>query len=82
MDKYEIKSKVEQHGNFKYIFMNEEELRAELKGWCREDLINWLKWNDPNGVYDDEESLTEIGSILTYEEGVELIVNQIVQNVS
>ena len=64
---------VKKHGNYQYVFMNEIELRAELKNWSRQSLIDWLKWNDPNGVYDDKQSLNEIGSILSHEEAVEII---------
>jgi hypothetical protein len=80
MENYEIKKLVEKHGNYRYIFMNEVELRDELRNWCRQDLINWLKWNDRNGIYDDEQSMAEIGCIMTYEEGVEIMINQIIQN--
>lgn len=60
--------------------MNEVELRTELKNWSRKDLIEWLTWNDPNGIYNDEQSMDELGNILTYEEGVEIMINQIIQN--
>lgn len=80
MDKYEVKQYIDKHPNYRYVFMNEEELKIELKGWCRQDLINWLKWNDSNGIYDDEQSLAEIGCIMTYEEGVGIMINQIIQN--
>ena len=79
MDTYEISKLIEKHGNYRYIFMNEEALRTELKGWCRQDLINWLKWNDPKGIYDDTQSLAEIGCLMTYEEGVEIMIEQIIQ---
>ncbi len=79
MDSYEIKKLIEKHGNYRYIFMKEEELRIELKNWCRQDLVNWLKWNDRNGIYDDEQSMAEIGSVMTFEEGVEIMMNQIFQ---
>lgn len=68
------------NGNYRYIFMNEEQLRTELKNWCRQDLINWLKWNDSNGIYDDNQSMAEIGCVMSYEEGVEIIIKQIIQN--
>lgn len=79
MNKYEVSELLKKHGNYKFIFMNEEELRTELKGWCRQDLINWLKWNDRNGIYDDKQSMAEIGCIMSYEEGVEIMINQIIQ---
>lgn len=76
----EDKSLIGKHSYYRYIYMTEPELRNELKKWCREDLIYWLKWNDPNGIYDDKQSLQELGNILTYEEGVEIMVRQIIQN--
>jgi len=65
------------HPNYRITFLNEESLRHELKNWCREDLILWLKWNDPNGIYNNQESMEELGNIMTYEEGIEIIVKQI-----
>lgn len=64
--------------DYRYQIMDlkENELRAKLETWSREDLISWLKWNDPNGIYRDDESMLELGNIMTYEEGVELIVKQ------
>jgi hypothetical protein len=62
--------------NYRYTFMSEEELRNELKNWSRQNLINWLSWNDKNGIYRDEESFAELGAIMTYEEGVEIMVRQ------
>jgi hypothetical protein len=43
-------------------------------------LINWLKWNDLNGIYDDKQCMAETGDIMSYEEGVEIMVKQMVQN--
>ncbi len=62
--------------NYQYKFMAEVELRNELKTWSKQDLINWLSWNDPNGIYRDEESLAELGSIMTYKQGVEIMIRQ------
>jgi hypothetical protein len=69
---------LEKHRNYRLTFLNEDELRRELAAWCREDLISWLKWNDPNGIYGDEESIEELGNVMTWEEGVELVVGQVV----
>lgn len=69
---------IRKNTNYYLTFLNEEEIRNELKNWCRQDLINWLKWNDQNGIYADEESMNELGNIMSYEEGVELIVKQII----
>jgi hypothetical protein len=43
----------------------------------REELILWLSWNDPNGVYTDEDSIGEIGHVMTREEGIECMKNQL-----
>lgn len=67
------------HANYRYMFMPEEELRETLKTWSRHQLISWLKWNDRNGIYGDEESLAELGNIMSYEEGVEIMIDQIYQ---
>lgn len=42
----------------------------------REQLIEWLCWNDPNGVYRDEDSIREGMEVLSYEEAYELYLNQ------
>lgn len=71
---------INKHPNYRIIFLNEEELREELKSWSRSDLIGWLKWNDPNGVYDDHQSLQEFGNIMTHQEGIEIIIKQVLQS--
>lgn len=71
-----------QHPYYRYLDLTEEELRMELKNWCREDLIQWLCWNDKNGIYRDKESIDEIGEVLTYQEGVEIMIKQITENQS
>lgn len=79
MGNYQIKTLIEKHLNYRFIFMYEVELRTELKNWSRKDLIEWLTWNDPNGIYNDEQSMDELGNVMTYEEGVEIMINQIIQ---
>lgn len=49
----------------------------ELNSWSRLDLIEWLCWNDQNGVYKDEDSLAEFGNILNREEAIEIMTRQI-----
>ena len=43
----------------------------------REEIIDWLQWNDRNGVYRDEESLVEFDTIVSKEEGIEIVMRQI-----
>jgi hypothetical protein len=42
----------------------------------REQLIDWLYWNDPNGVYRDEDSIREGMEILSYQEALDLYIKQ------
>jgi hypothetical protein len=49
----------------------------ELNSWSRLDLIEWLCWNDRNGVYKDEDSLAEFGNVLSKEEAIEIMTRQI-----
>jgi hypothetical protein len=46
----------------------------------REDLIEWLCWNDANGIYRDEQSLKELGNVMTCEEGLEIVLRQVEEN--
>ena len=57
-----------------------ESLILLVNSMAREDLIEWLMWNDSNGVYDDEQSLKEFGNIVSREEGIEIFLRQIEEN--
>ena len=48
-----------------------------LKYTSREEIIDWLQWNDPNGIYTDLESIQEFGNIMNKDEGVEIVKRQI-----
>lgn len=67
---FDNKSLQTQHPNLRIISLDEASLRNELSGWSRADIIAWLEWNDPNGVYADRASMREFGAVLTVEEGV------------
>jgi hypothetical protein len=54
-----------------------DDLLNELNSWSRLDLIEWLSWNDRNGVYKDEESLAEFDNVLSKEEAIEIMTRQI-----
>ncbi len=64
---------------WEYELMNfkGKELLEELNKLDRLTIIEWLMWNDRNGVYDDQSSLREFGNILSKEEGIEIIQRQI-----
>ena len=65
------------HPYYKLMVLSGEKLQTELNTWSRESLIEWLSWNDRNGVYRDEDSLREFDNILSKEEAVEIIIRQI-----
>lgn len=56
-----------------------DDLTEFLKHASREEIIDWLQWNDPNGVYRDKASLSEFGTILSKGEGIEIIKRQILE---
>jgi hypothetical protein len=65
-----------------YEIMNlqRDELSATLQTWTRTELIEWLCWNDRNGVYKDKETMQEFGYIVSKEEAMEIITRQILQD--
>lgn len=60
----------------KHIFFDVT-MSTDLESWTREELIDWLCWNDHNGVYRDEDSIQEFGNIMSKSEAIELIKNQL-----
>ena len=67
------------HPYYKLIELSGEILETELGSWSRLDLIEWLCWNDRNGVYRDEQSLQEFDNVLSKEEAIEIITRQITE---
>ena len=65
------------HPYYKLMELSGDNLLLELNCWSREDLIEWLCWNDRNGVYKDEDSLREFDNILGKEEAIEIITRQV-----
>ena len=51
--------------------------KEDLKNMSREQLIAWLKWNDRNGVYSDEDSQREGMEPITHEVALEIALRQI-----
>lgn len=69
--------------NFNYpsvLEMNDAELIILLNSLTKEDIAEWLMWNDPNGIYSDEQSIKELGNIMSREEGLEIILRQVEEN--
>jgi hypothetical protein len=67
------------HPYYKLMDLKGAALEMELSSWSRLDLIEWLCWNDRNGVYKDEESLQEFGNTVSKEEAIEIITRQITE---
>lgn len=65
------------HPYYKLMELRADVLKNELDSWSRLDLIEWLCWNDRNGVYRDEDSLNEFGNTVSKEEAIEIISRQI-----
>ena len=59
---------------------DDETLNKFFEEVTREELILWLSWNDANGVYTDEDSMSEFDRLMTKEEGIECMKNQILPN--
>lgn len=53
--------------------LDKEDLLIELNSWSRIELIDWLCWNDKNGIYRDDESLSEIDNVLGKLESIEIM---------
>ncbi|MDP2414289.1 hypothetical protein [Daejeonella sp.] len=58
----------------------EDKIVLLINAFSREDIIEWLSWNDHNGIYTDEQSLKEFGNVMSLEEGIEIIFRQIEEN--
>jgi len=52
-----------------------ETQRDILLNGSREDIIRWLKWNDPNGVWSDEDSESEGYGPISLEDAREAMRN-------
>ncbi|PWH86038.1 hypothetical protein [Brumimicrobium oceani] len=65
------------HPFYQLMELKDQELKNELTSWSRLELIEWLSWNDRNGVYNDEDSLREFDNILKKDQAIEIITRQI-----
>jgi hypothetical protein len=50
--------------------------KEEVLGMSRESLIEVLEWNDPHGIYSDEDSKSEGLLPITRQEAIEIICRQ------
>lgn len=80
MSTYIEEDEKHRHPYYKIMELKGDLLVKELNTWSRLDLIEWLSWNDKNGVYKDDQSLKEFGNILGKEEAIEIIARQITES--
>jgi len=62
------------------VDLPEEKVLPLLNILTRTEIIEWLAWNDPNGIYSDERSLKELGNVMSKEEGLEIMLRIIEEN--
>ena len=67
------------HPYFKMMDLSEKELIPAITAMSREEIINWLQWNDSNGVYSDKQSIDEFGNIMSKKEAEKIILRQILE---
>lgn len=60
--------------------LSDRELITLVNGMNRKAIIEWLTWNDPNGIYQDDQSLSELGNIMSRDEGIEILLRQVIEN--
>lgn len=53
---------------------------ASLETWKRETLLDWLAWNDRNGIFTDKQSEDEGMQPMTKEEAIEVITRIVTEN--
>lgn len=53
---------------------------SSLETWSRESLLNWLAWNDRNGIFTDKQSEAEGMEPMTKEEAIEVITRIVAEN--
>ena len=52
-------------------------IKADARRMSRAQLIEWLTWNDPNGVYNDRDSVKEFGSKISKRVALQHVLRQI-----
>lgn len=67
------------HPYYKIMNLKKDDLLKELNSWTRLELIDWLAWNDPYGIYRDQISLTKLGNVLSKERAIAEISKQILE---
>ena len=68
------------HPYYKVMELKGEELILKINSLSRNEIIDWLFWNDRNGVYRDDDSIREFGNKLKIKEAREIMLRQITEN--
>lgn len=71
---------VNEYSYIRLIEISDTEFTDVIGNLSRHDIIEWLMWNDRNGVYSDIDSLREFGAVMTKEEGLEILLRQVEEN--
>jgi hypothetical protein len=71
---------VNEYPYIRLIEISNTELAGVIGKLSRYDIIEWLMWNDRNGVYSDPDSLREFGAVMTKEESVQILLRQVAEN--
>ncbi|MDM1348325.1 hypothetical protein HX017_15685 [Myroides marinus] len=65
------------HPNYRICSMSPIEITEELSTWTRDEMIAWLCWSNPKGIYIDREAIVEYGDIIWRNEAIDLILYKI-----
>ena len=79
MNKFNNEKTKLNHPYYKLMELEGVILETELNSWSRLNLIEWLCWNDHNGVYKDQESMQEFGNKVSKVDAIEIITRQITE---
>lgn len=66
---------INEYPYIRLIEITNTELADLIGKLSRNDIIEWLMWNDRNGVYSDADSLWEFGTVMTKEEGLKILLH-------
>ena len=64
------------------LFHLPEFQKALLQSGTRDQLIEWLTWNDPNGFYTDADTVSEASPLLTIERARAIMRRQTEESVA
>lgn len=60
-----IRRTVSDDWKLRLCFYTHDNLKSEIHKLRKNQLIEWLEWRDPNGIYSDRQSRKELGKVLS-----------------